>query len=255
MTNGIASSIMLTGKRALVTGGGRGIGKEIVRTLLCSGAEVIYISNSLSPEHEVMEQLAHQNGVNVQGYEANVADSHQVDHILKQIASDSGDIDILVNNAGITRDKLFFAMSDNEWQEVLDVNLNGAFYVTRALARLMARKKSGCIINISSVVGLIGNAGQVNYSASKAGLIGFTKSIARELASRNIRVNAVAPGFIKTSMTEKLNEKIQESVLQKIPMGRMGCPEEVSRIVLFLASDLATYVTGQVITVDGGMSI
>ena len=251
----IQNWISLKGKKALVTGGGRGIGKDIVKTLLQAEADVFYISNSLSPEHPEMEQLAQQNQVRVQGYEANVADEAKMEQILKQIAHNFGHIDILVNNAGITRDGLLFGMKSQQWQEVIDVNLNSVFYLTKTLSRPMALKKSGCIINMSSIVGLTGNAGQANYAASKAGLIGFTKSVARELASRDVRVNAIAPGFIETPMTDKLNDKQRESVRNQIPLGRLGRPEEVSRIVLFLASDLATYVTGQVIPVDGGMTI
>uniref|UniRef100_UPI00389916D8 3-oxoacyl-[acyl-carrier-protein] reductase n=1 Tax=Candidatus Haliotispira prima TaxID=3034016 RepID=UPI00389916D8 len=245
----------LRGKKALVTGGGRGIGKDIVNTLLGAGADVAYISNSLSPEQGEMEQLAQQNGVTVQGHAANVADRPRMEEVLKQLADGFGHIDILVNNAGITRDGLLFGMKPEQWQEVIDVNLSSVFHLTKVLSRQMALKKSGCIINMSSVVGLIGNAGQANYAASKAGLIGLTKSVARELAGRSVRVNAIAPGFIETTMTGKLNDKQREGVLGRIPMGRMGSPEEVSRIVLFLASDLASYVTGQVIPVDGGMAI
>ena len=251
----ISNLISLEGKKALVTGGGRGIGKDIVKTLLQAGADVAYISNSLSPEHSEMEQLARQSDVHLQGLEGNVADEATVSELLKQIADQLGHIDILVNNAGITRDGLLLAMKTKQWQDVIDVNLSSVFYMTRALSRPMALKKSGCIINMSSIVGMIGNAGQANYAASKAGLIGFTKSVARELASRGVRVNAIAPGFIATPMTEKLNDKQRAGVLGQIPLGRMGQPEEVSRIVLFLASDLASYVTGQVIPVDGGMAI
>ena len=251
----IKQLISLKGQKALITGGGRGIGKDIVNTLLQAGADVAYISNSLSPEHAEMEALAAQNGTSVRGYAGNVADVERVEELLEQLGNEFGHIDILVNNAGITRDGLLFGMKNEQWQEVLNVNLNSAFYLTRRLARQMALKKSGCIINMSSVVGLIGNGGQANYAASKAGLIGFTKSVARELAGRGVRVNAIAPGFIQTAMTEKLNEKQRKGILEKIPLGRMGGTEEVSRIVLFLASDMASYVTGQVISVDGGMAI
>ncbi len=254
-TDSLTPLISLSGKKALVTGGGRGIGKDIVTTLLRAGADVAYISNSLSPSHSEMEQLAARQDLNVQGYSANVANREKMEEVLKQIAGQFGHIDILVNNAGITRDRLLFSMNSEHWQEVIDVNLSSAFYLIKALSRPMALKKSGCIINMSSIVGLIGNAGQANYAASKAGLIGLTKSVARELASRSIRVNAIAPGFIMTPMTEKLSEKQREGVLAQIPLGRLGSPAEVSRIVLFLASDLASYVTGQVITVDGGMAI
>ncbi len=251
----IINLVSLKGKRALVTGGGRGIGKDIVKTLLQAEAEVVYISNSLSPEHSQMQQLALQNQVRVDGYEANVADEAKVEEILNKVALEYGHIDILVNNAGITRDGLLFSMKSEQWKEVIDVNLNSVFYLTKLLSRQMALKKAGCIINMSSIVGLIGNAGQVNYAASKAALIGFTKSVAREIASRGVRVNAIAPGFIETPMTEKLSDKQREKVLAQIPLGRFGQPEEISRIVLFLASDLATYMTGQVIPVDGGMAI
>ena len=247
--------MLLKAKKAIVTGGSRGIGKEIVTTFLEQGASVYFVD--LAPS-EFMDQyriLADKNGVTVSYSECNVAQEEQVTGVVKQILEESGGVDILVNNAGITRDGLVFRMSEQNWNDVISVNLTSAFFMSKAVARVMIQNRSGCIVNVSSIVGVHGNAGQCNYSASKAGLIGLTKSLAKEVAGRNVRVNAVAPGFIQTAMTEKLNDQQKEALSSQIPMYRLGQPEEVAKVILFLASDLASYVTGQVILIDGGMGM
>jgi len=247
--------MLLEGKKALVTGGSRGIGREIVRAFLKEGASVWYVDlaegNSLAEYTEV----ASANGAKVAFKECNVADEESVGTAIGEILSESDGLDILVNNAGITRDNLLFRMSAQEWNDVLSVNLTSAFLISKLVLRQMAKQRSGSVINVASIVGIIGNGGQTNYSASKAGLIGFTKSSSREVAPRNVRVNAVAPGFINTKMTEALNEEQQNALKQQIPMGRIGEPEEVAKVVLFLASDLASYITGQVIQITGGLGM
>ena len=247
--------MLLEGKKALVTGGSRGIGREIVLAFLKEGASVWYVDlaegNSLAEYTEV----ASANGAKVAFKECNVADEESVGTAIGEILSESDGLDILVNNAGITRDNLLFRMSAQEWNDVLSVNLTSAFLISKLVLRQMAKQRSGSVINVASIVGIIGNGGQTNYSASKAGLIGFTKSSSREVAPRNVRVNAVAPGFINTKMTEALNEEQQNALKQQIPMGRIGEPEEVAKVVLFLASDLASYITGQVIQITGGLGM
>ncbi|AEJ62452.1 3-oxoacyl-(acyl-carrier-protein) reductase [Spirochaeta thermophila DSM 6578] len=247
--------MLLKDKKALVTGGSRGIGARIVRLFLQEGASVWFVDLNPSEHMEEFQSLAAERGTTVAYKQCNVADEEQVDKVVGEILAESGGIDVLVNNAGITRDGLIFRMSFDDWESVLRVNLTSAFLFSRRIAHAMARQREGSIINISSIVGVHGNAGQCNYSASKAGLLGLTKSLAQEVASRNVRVNAIAPGFIDTPMTQKLPDKVKDALLSRIPMGRLGQPEEVAKICLFLASDLASYVTGQVIGVDGGMGM
>ena len=243
----------LNGKTALVTGASRGIGRAIALRLAedCANVAVIYAGSADKAEAVVNEITAL--GVNAKAYRCNVADSAAVNETVKAVTNDLGKIDILVNNAGITRDGLMLRMKDEDFDAVLDTNLKGAFNMIRACYSGFIRKKSGRIINISSVSGIMGNAGQANYSASKAGVIGLTKSVARELASRGITCNAVAPGFIQTDMTENLGDN--NPLLNSIPLGRMGKPEDIAAAVAFLASDSAAYITGEVLKVDGGLAI
>lgn len=245
----------LKGKVALVTGGSRGIGKEIAIGLSKLGGDIAftYSSNS-SKAMEVVEELL-QNGVKAIAIQGDVSIEEDVSSIVSQIERELGSIDILVNNAGITKDNLLIRMKPEDWDDVMNVNLKGVFLCTKAVARGMMKKKYGKIINISSVVGITGNAGQGNYSASKAGVIGFTKSMAKELAPRGIRVNAIAPGFIQTDMTNVLKDDIKEAMLKNILLGHFGTPKDISNVVNFLASEESDYITGQVIKVDGGMAI
>ncbi len=238
---------------ALVTGAARGIGRSIAAALAQPGL-MLYL-NDVAPPEEAQDSLRE---VEARGGRAaylrfNVADPAQVEQAVDSIIQESGRLDILVNNAGINRDQLLVRMKEEDWDQVLAVNLKGAFNCLKAAAKPMIKQRSGRIINISSVVGIMGNAGQANYVASKAGLVGLTKSVARELASRQITVNAVAPGFIETAMTQKLPEKTREAMLAAIPLNRFGTPEEVAHAVAFLASEQAAYITGQVIHVNGGM--
>jgi len=236
---------LLDDKIAVVTGAGRGIGKAIALKLASAGARVACCGRTLANVEETASEIAGK------AYAVDVAVAGQVSETCEKILKDFGRVDILVNNAGVTRDNLLMRMSEEEWDAVLDTNLKGAFHFTKALSRSMLKQRSGRIINVSSIIGLTGNAGQTNYAASKAGLIGFTKSVARELASRGITANAVAPGFIVTEMTDKLGAEAQEVLKGRIALGRLGAPEDVANAVLFLASEMASYVTGQVITVDG----
>lgn len=240
---------LLADKVALVTGAGRGIGRGIALRFAAEGARVACCGRTA----QTVEQVAQQAGG--RAYVVDVADARQVNDTVERVLSDFGRIDILVNNAGITRDNLLLRMSEAEWDEVLNTNLRGAFLMTKAVSRAMLKQRCGRIINVSSIIGLTGNAGQSNYAASKAGLIGFTKSVARELASRGITVNAVAPGFIETDMTAVLGAEVAEKLRQRIALGRLGTVEDVANAVLFLASDWAAYITGQVLTVDGGMAM
>lgn len=243
----------LNGKTALVTGASRGIGRAIALRLAEDGANVAVIyAGSVDKAEAVVNEITAL-GVNAKAYRCNVADSAAVNETVKAVTNDLGKIDILVNNAGITRDGLMLRMKDEDFDAVLDTNLKGAFNMIRACYSGFIRKKSGRIINISSVSGIMGNAGQANYSASKAGVIGLTKSVARELASRGITCNAVAPGFIQTDMTENLGDN--NPLLNSIPLGRMGKPEDIAAAVAFLASDSAAYITGEVLKVDGGLAI
>lgn len=243
----------LNGKTALVTGASRGIGRAIALRLAEDGANVAVIYAGSADKAEAVVNEITALGVNAKAYRCNVADSAAVNETVKEVTNDLGKIDILVNNAGITRDGLMLRMKDEDFDAVLDTNLKGAFNMIRACYSGFIRKKSGRIINISSVSGIMGNAGQANYSASKAGVIGLTKSVARELASRGITCNAVAPGFIQTDMTENLGDN--NPLLNSIPLGRMGKPEDIAAAVAFLASDSAAYITGEVLKVDGGLAI
>ena len=243
----------LNGKTALVTGASRGIGRAIALRLAEDGANVAVIYAGSADKAEAVVNEITALGVNAKAYRCNVADSAAVNETVKAVTNDLGKIDILVNNAGITRDGLMLRMKDEDFDAVLDTNLKGAFNMIRACYSGFIRKKSGRIINMSSVSGIMGNAGQANYSASKAGVIGLTKSVARELASRGITCNAVAPGFIQTDMTENLGDN--NPLLNSIPLGRMGKPEDIAAAVAFLASDSAAYITGEVLKVDGGLAI
>lgn len=243
----------LNGKTALVTGASRGIGRAIALRLAEDGANVAVIYAGSADKAKAVVNEITALGVNAKAYRCNVADSAAVKETVKAVTNDLGKIDILVNNAGITRDGLMLRMKDEDFDAVLDTNLKGAFNMIRACYSGFIRKKSGRIINISSVSGIMGNAGQANYSASKAGVIGLTKSVARELASRGITCNAVAPGFIQTDMTENLGDN--NPLLNSIPLGRMGKPEDIAAAVAFLASDSAAYITGEVLKVDGGLAI
>ncbi len=242
---------MMKDKRVLVTGGSRGIGKEIVKIFLEEGAEVHFISTSPSPHMDELTALASEKGSSVTWHQGDVSSEEQMTAIVEPLAKEG--LDVVVNNAGITRDGLIFRMSMDQWEQVMKINLTSAFIISRIAASQMIRKRTGCIINMTSVVGIMGNAGQCNYSASKAGLIGLTKSLAREVSSRGVRVNAVAPGFIDTDMTKDLGEKVMDELKKQIPLGRTGSGRDIAEAVLFLSSDRASYITGQVLNVDGGM--
>lgn len=249
---------LLVGKSALITGGTAGIGKAIALLFVQNGANVsIWGTNRERAEQTVQELEAAKIDSNqkIQMQLVNVAKTADVEQAIGSLLTAFGKVDILVNNAGITRDNLLMKMSEEDWDEVLATNLKSVYNTCRALCRSMMKARSGSIINISSVIGLTGNAGQVNYASSKAGMIAFTKSLAKELASRNVRVNSVAPGYIETQMTESLPPAVKEAILSKIPLGRIGQPSDIAQAVLFLGSDLSGYITGQVLTVDGGMVI
>jgi 3-oxoacyl-[acyl-carrier protein] reductase len=241
--------IDLSGKNALVTGSTRGIGRAIAETLAKSGARVAIVGREL----EKAQQAATAVGNGAQGFACDVTDTAAVAKLIADVETAFGSIDILVNNAGITRDNLVMRLKDDDWDSVQNANLRGAFAAIRAVSRGMMKRRSGRIINISSIIGIIGNKGQANYAASKAGLIALTKSVAKELGSRNILVNAVAPGFIETEMTAAMTPEAREGLGKQIALERLGTPQDVAAAVAFLASDLATYITGQVLVVDGGM--
>ena len=244
---------MLKNKNAVVTGATRGIGREIAFTLAENGANVAINYRTLNEDVERLIEELKSYGTNIVAVKCDISDEEEVKNFIAESKKQLGSIDILINNAGITKDGLLMRMKEKDFSDVLEVNLKGTFITTREAASIMMKQRHGKIINISSVVGVIGNAGQCNYAASKAGVIGFSKSVARELASRNITVNVVAPGFINTDMTGVLPEKVKESMLQGIPLKRIGEPKDIANAVLFLASDLSNYITGQVINVDGGM--
>jgi 3-oxoacyl-[acyl-carrier protein] reductase len=248
--NEFAGTNELEGQVAVVTGAGRGIGLAIAEALAEAGAKVAVVDVD---ERESQEAASGLPGKGHRGYRGDVTKAQSLQAVLRRTEEELGPITILVNNAGITRDNLLLRMSEEEWDQVLSVNLKGAFNATKAVARGMMKRRMGAIINIASVIGLIGNAGQANYAASKAGLMGFTKSVAREFASRGVRCNAVAPGFIQTAMTEKLSPEIVEGLKAQIPMGTLGEPHDIAGVVRFLAGPGAAYITGQVIAVDGGM--
>ncbi|KJL06486.1 3-oxoacyl-[acyl-carrier-protein] reductase [Priestia aryabhattai] len=244
---------MLQGKVAVVTGASRGIGRAVAVELGKLGAKVVVnYSGSEAKALEVVDEIKGL-GTDAIAVQANVAESDSVQAMIKEAISTFGSVDILVNNAGITRDNLLMRMKEDEWDDVINTNLKGVFLCTKAVTRQMMKQRAGRIINISSIVGVSGNAGQANYVAAKSGVIGLTKTTAKELASRNITVNAVAPGFIATDMTDKLNEEVQAEMLKQIPLASFGQPEDVANAVAFLASDASRYITGQTIHVDGGM--
>ena len=244
----------LTNQLAVVTGAGRGIGQAIALKLAAAGADIACVDLKLEFCAETVQKVQGL-GRKAWAFAANVSDAASVEATAEQILTTAGKVDILVNNAGITKDGLLMRMSEADWDAVLDVNLKGTFLFTKALVRSFLKQRSGRIVNISSVIGLIGNAGQCNYGASKAGVIGFTKSCAREVASRGITVNAIAPGFIQTPMTDKLTQEQKDGIIKQIPLASLGQPEDVAAAVLFFASPGARYITGQVLPVDGGIAM
>ncbi len=246
-------TIQLGGRVALVTGSTRGIGRAVAIALAKAGARVAVTGRDLAKAQEAATEIAASTGADVRGFAVDIGDVAQVTALVEAVEKEFGAIDILVNNAGLTRDNLMMRLKDEDWDAVIDANLRGAFATCRAATRGMMKRRWGRIINIASVVGLIGNKGQVNYAASKAGLIGMTKSIAKELASRNILANVVAPGFIETDMTAAMTPDAKSSLSAGIPLERLGTPEDIASMVVVLASDLTSYVTGQVFVVDGGL--
>ena len=246
---------LLAGKTALVTGAARGIGKALALKFAAEGANVAFTDLAIDENGKQTEQELLDLGVKAKGYASNAADFAQTEEVVKQIHADFGSIDILVNNAGITKDGLMMRMSEAQWDAVIAVNLKSAFNFIHAVLPIMMRQRSGSIINMASVVGVHGNAGQANYAASKAGLIALAKSIAQEVGSRGIRANAIAPGFIETAMTAALPDEVRADWCKKIPLRRGGQVEDIANVALFLASDMSSYVTGQVIQVDGGMNM
>ena len=245
----------LADKVALVTGGSRGIGRETCLELARLGATVVVNYARGAVEAEGVAKEIEDAGGRALTVQADVSDEDQVAMMVATVVEEFGRIDILVNNAGITRDALLIRMKKSDWDEVIRINLTGAFNCLQAVAKRMIKQRSGAIVNVSSIVGVIGNAGQANYTAAKAGLIGLTKTVARELASRNIRVNGVAPGFISTEMTDSLAENLKEKIVERIPMGRFGTTEEVAKVISWLASERSAYITGQVVLIDGGMGM
>jgi 3-oxoacyl-[acyl-carrier protein] reductase len=242
----------LEGQVAVVTGSARGIGKTIAVTLAEAGADIVIADLNVEAGKETVSEIKAL-GREALWIEADVSNTDQANMLIENTQNKFGRLDILVNNAGITRDNLLMRMSEDEWDSVIAVNLKGTYNCIRAATKLFMKQRTGRIINVASVVGQMGNAGQANYASSKAGVIGLTKSVAKELAARNVLVNAVAPGFIETAMTEKLPEKARETLLQLIPLAKLGQPEDVAKVVLFLSSDRSSYITGQVINIDGGM--
>lgn len=244
---------LLEGKNAIITGGSRGIGRGIATIFAQHGANVAFTYASSVKAAEELETELNELGIKAKGYQSNAAKIEECEELIKKVASDFGKIDILINNAGITKDNLLMRMTEEDFDQVIEVNLKSVFNMTKAVQRTMLKQRSGSVINMSSVVGIKGNAGQANYSASKAGIIGFSKSMALELGSRNIRTNVIAPGFIETEMTGKLDEKTVEGWRDSIPLKRGGTPEDIANACVFLGSDLSSYITGQVLQVNGGM--
>lgn len=244
---------LLEGKTALITGAARGIGRSIALRLAGEGADIAFTDLAYDDAAKAVEKEVTNKGVKAKAYASDASKLDQTQEVVEQIIAEFGKIDILVNNAGITKDTLLMRMTEDQWDAVITVNLKSVFNFTKCVQMYMLKQRSGSIINMSSVVGVSGNAGQSNYSASKAGIIGFTKSVAREVGSRNIRCNAIAPGFIMTEMTEKLPEDVRKEWINQIPLKRGGTPDDVANVTLFLASDLSSYVSGQVISVCGGM--
>lgn len=246
---------MLEGKIALVTGAAKGIGRAIALALAADGATVVVNYNGSKERAEQVVEEIKALGADGMAYQCNVADTAATADMVKEVIKTYGKLDVLVNNAGITRDNLIMKMSEEDFDAVIDANLKGCFNTIKAVSRQMLKQRAGRIINITSVSGILGNAGQANYAASKAGIIGLTKTMARELASRGITVNAVAPGFVDTDMTQVLPENVKEAATAQIPLGRFGKPEDIANMVAYLASEKASYITGQIISVDGGMAI
>ncbi|MFT4778724.1 MAG: 3-oxoacyl-[acyl-carrier protein] reductase [Flavobacteriales bacterium] len=244
---------LLEGKVAIITGASRGIGKGIAEVFAAQGATVAFTYLSSDEKARALEAELSEKGGKAKGFKSDASKFDDAQKLVNDVVAEFGTVDILINNAGITRDNLLMRMSEEQWDEIMDINLKSAFNLTKGVLRTMLKARSGSIVNMSSVVGVKGNAGQANYAASKAGLIGFTKSVAAELGSRNIRCNAIAPGFIETEMTGALDEKVVQSWRDAIPLKRGGSTEDVANLALFLSSDMSTYITGQVINVDGGM--
>ena len=244
---------LLEGKVAIITGASRGIGSGIAKVFAEQGANVAFTYSSSVESAMALENELNALGVKAKGYQSNAADFNESQKLVDDVIAEFGTVDVLINNAGITKDNLLMRMSEEDFDKVIDINLKSVFNMTKAVQKIMLKNRKGSIVNMSSVVGVKGNAGQANYAASKAGMNGFTKSIALELGSRNIRCNAIAPGFIETEMTAKLNEDVVKGWRETIPLKRGGTPEDVANVCVFLASDMSAYVTGQVINVDGGM--
>ena len=246
------SSKFLTDKVALVTGASRGLGKAIAVALAAEGASIAAVARSEEALKEMLETIRASGGV-AEPFAVDVSDGAAVEAVVEKVSTRFQHVDVLVNNAGVTRDGLLMRMKSEDWDAVINTNLKGAFNFTKPVGRLMVKQRAGRIINISSVIGLMGNAGQANYAASKAGLIGFSKSVAREFASRNITCNVICPGFIETDMTKELNDELRKKLMERIPLQRLGQPEDIAGVVAFLTSPAANYITGQILTVDGGM--
>lgn len=244
---------LLEGKVAIITGASRGIGSGIAKVFAEQGANVAFTYSSSVESAMALENELNASGIKAKGYKSNAADFNEAQKLVDDVIAEFGTIDVLINNAGITKDNLLMRMSEEDFDKVIEINLKSVFNMTKAVQKIMLKNRKGSIVNMSSVVGVKGNAGQANYAASKAGMNGFTKSIALELGSRNIRCNAIAPGFIETEMTAKLNEDVVKGWRETIPLKRGGTPEDVANVCVFLASDMSAYVTGQVINVDGGM--
>lgn len=246
---------LLNGRTAIVTGGAQGIGEAIAETLAKEGASVAIIDVNLEKAQATAARLKSEFGVDTEAYKTDVSSLAEVEKVTDSIVERFKKIDILINNAGVTRDNLLLRMTEQEWDLVIAINLKGTFNFTKTVSKVMMKARTGSIVNISSVIGLMGNAGQTNYAATKAGVIGITKSVAKELGSRNVRVNAVCPGYIQTAMTDKLTQEVKDKMIELIPAKKMGLPQDVANAVLFLSSDMSSYVTGETIRVDGGMAM